>query len=592
MNGVSPNGNVKVVLDGRGPLTLRPSNYIAQGGEGTIYVAGDTAIKIYQDPKNKIPWNRVPEKVSFFSKHQHPYVVAPQGMVLDASGIPLGYYMPYVRDNDHGGNAEPIARVFTNDGRTRMGFTDADSSKLVERMREIILFAHANNAITVDANELGYFVVPNGAGGPEPRMIDVDCWVLGGKHPPVLPIMPSIRDWHNVTPFGEMQDWFAWAVVTFQVYVGLHPYKGTLDGYLPKDMELRMKANASVFEPKVRLNRAVRDLTSIPDVLLDWYEATFQNGERSVPPSPFDKKTVARAARVMRMATTGASSGSIIFRKLYSQTNDPVIRIYSCGVMLLKSGALVDLSTTKKIGITSSVNCEVVKVQGGWLKVCDNGARKFQFSFINEVSLKEEVLSLNHDWYRLVRYENRLFLVTDKGLSELVLHMFSKPILSFGQTWGAMINSTHWFDGVGVQDAFGATFLISPFGDKACDQVRLPELDGLKPIAAKAGNRFITVIGMDQQGQMHKVEITMDRDYRSYSLWKGPVDTPDLNIAILPKGVCVTIVEDGRLSIFIPSNGKLKNIQDKQVTTGMALTNLGDRVVYIENGAVWGMEMK
>ena len=114
-------------------------------------------------------------------------------------------------------------------------------------------------------------------------------------------------------------------------------------------------------------------------------------------------------------------------------------------------------------------------------------------------------------------------------------------------------------------------------------------------------NQFIALIVLkkwgiegqiDQKGQMHKVEVTMDREYRSYSVWRSPVDTPDLNIAILPKGVCVTIVEDGRLSVFVPSTGTLKNIQDKQVTTGMTLTNLGDRVVYVEDGAVWAMEMK
>lgn len=583
-------GNKKIVLEGRGPLTLRPSNYIAAGGEGSIYVAGDTAIKIYQDPKNKIPWNKVPEKVSFFKQHQHPFVIAPQGLVTDVSGSPIGYYMPYVRDSDHGGNAEPIARIFTNDGRTRFGITDKDTSVLVDRMREIILFAHANNAITVDANELGYFVVP-GAKGPEPRMIDVDCWVINKQMPPSLPIMPSIHDWHSASPFGEMQDWFAWAVVTFQAYVGLHPYKGTLPGYLPKDMELRMKANASVFEPNIRLNRAVRDFAVIPDVLLDWYEATFQQGERSQPPSPFDKKKVARAARVMRVVTTTAT-GSLIFKKLFQQANDPVIRVYSSGVVLLRSGALVSLPSSRKIGTASSSDCEVVKVEGGWLVACGGSGKKFTFSFINEVSLKEEPLTLDVLGYRLVRYQDRLFVVTDRGLSELILRMFGKPILSVGQTWGAMTNATRWFDGVGIQDAFGASFIVAPFGDGACAQVRVPELDGLKPLTAKAGNRFVSVVGIDKTGQMHKVEVTFDREYQSYTIWRREVDSSDLNVAILPKGVCVTIVEDGRLSVFVPTNGTLNNVQDKQIATDMTLASWGDKVVYVQDGGVWSLEMK
>lgn len=591
MSIASQKGNMKVVLEGRGSLTLRPSNYIATGGEGSIYVAGDTAIKIYEDPKSKIPWNRVSEKVAFFRQHNHPYVVAPQGMVLGGKGDEIGYYMPYVRGVDNGGNAEPITRIFANDSRLRLGFTDADSSTLVERMREIVMFAHANNAITVDANELGYFVVPKGAKGPEPRMIDVDSWVINGQRPPVLPIMPSIRDWHSASAFGEMQDWFAWAVVTFQVYVGLHPYKGTLDGYLPKDLELRMKANASVFDPKVRLNRAVRDFSVIPDVLLEWYKAAFQQGERSVPPSPFDKRKLSRAAQVMRVVTTTAS-GALVFKKLFAQANDPVIRAYPCGVALLKSGDLVSLSTMRAIGKTSSIDCEIVRVVGGWLVACGGGGQKFSFSFINETSLKEESLVLDISGYRIVRYENRLFVVTDKGLTELVLRMFAKPILSVGQTWGAMVNSTRWFDGVGIQDAFGTTFVIAPFGDGSCAQVRVPELDGLKPIVARAGNRFIAMVGIDQQGQMHKVEVTFDREYRSYVVWRREIDTPDMNVAILPKGVCATIVEDGRLSIFVPTNGTVNNVQDRQIATDMTLSNWDDRVVYIQDGAVWSLQMK
>lgn len=591
MSAIPMHSNLKVVLEGRGALVLRPSNHVATGGEGSVYVLGDTAIKIYQDPKRKMAWNRVREKISFFQKHNHPYVVAPQGVVTTDSGDPLGYYMPYVRDGDHGGNAEAVARVFTNDGRTRMGLADVDSSTLVERMREIVMFAHANDAITVDANELGYFVVPHATKGPEPRMIDVDSWVIGGQRPSVLPIMPSIRDWHSASPFGEMQDWFAWAVVTFQVYVGLHPYKGTLDGYTSKDLELRMKENASVFAPKVRLNRAVRDFAVVPDLLLEWYEATFQHGERSQPPSPLDKKKRARRALTMRVVTA-SGGGALVFKKLYGEVDDPVVRVYACGVVLLKSGALVDLATKRTIGTQRSGDCEVVNVQGGWLVACGGGGRKMTCTFVHGVSLKEESLPVAFAGYRFVRFDNRLFVVTDKGLSELTVRMFAKPVLSVGQTWGAMVNGTRWFDGVGIQDAFGATYFIAPFGADACAHVRVPELDGLRAVAGKAGDRFVAVVGVDAQGQLHKVEITLSKDYRSYTVWQRDVDSLELNMAMIPTGVCVTVVEDGRLSVFVPANGTVKNIQDKDIATDMTLANWGDNVVYLRNGVVWSLHMK
>jgi hypothetical protein len=83
-------------------------------------------------------------------------------------------------------------------------------------------------------------------------------------------MMASIRDWH--TPkVGIETDRFALAVVTFQVYTGIHPYRGTLDGYKRTEMERRMKEKKSVFTTGVRLNQAVRDFSCIPSPLLAWY---------------------------------------------------------------------------------------------------------------------------------------------------------------------------------------------------------------------------------------------------------------------------------------------------------------------------------
>lgn len=574
-------GNTEIILEGRGSLTIRPNDHLATGGEGSIFRAANTAIKIYTDPQ-KVVWNNIDDKLSFFRLNQHPYIVTPQGRVMTPAGKIIGYYMEYV-------DGEPIARAFTNDFRKRTGFNNQDASLLIDRMREIVMFAHEREALLIDANELGYFVILNRPKGPEPRIIDVDCWVIGNNWPPKVPIMPSIRDWRT-KGWNKGTDWFAWGIVSFQVYTGIHPYKGTLNGFRLNDLEGRMKANASVFTPGIKLNRAVRDFSVIPGPLLDWFVATFQDEERTAPPSPFETGVaMARVACVMRVTTT--ASGMLIFDKLYGSVNDQAICIFSCGVILLDSGKLVDLSTKRQIGTAQSHDCEVIKVQNGWLKADMNG-RKIQFHYINETSLKENFLVFNIHGHRLVRYENRLFVVTDKGLTEIVLKVLGKPILSVGQTWGVMVNSTRWFDGVGIQDTMGATYVIAPFGNNACAQIRVRELDGLQPIMAKAGNRFITVIGLDHNGVYQKIELTLNLEYNNYKVWQGTTDNPDLNISILPKGVCATIVNDGELNIFVPTTGTLNKVQDKLISTNMILANWDNKVVYIQDGNVWSVRMK
>ena len=403
--------------------------------------------------------------------------------------------------------------------------------------------------------------------------------------------MPSIRDWRT-KGFTELSDWFSWGVVTFQIFTGIHPYRGTLDPYKPSEFEERMKHNASVFLPNVRLNSAVRDFKCVPGPLLNWYEAVFQNGERTIPPSPYDKgvAAVAPAARTMRATTT--QSGVLEFEKLFGRPEDPAIRVFHCGAVLANSGSVYDLATKKKIGALQTRTGEVVKVKDGWL-VADWQGKRPLFTFINERTLVAEPLAFGLSGREFVRYENRLFLVTDSELVELRLLQVGKPLLSIGTRTPILTPlSTKWFEGIGVQEAFGAKFLVAPFGESACMNVRVRELDGLKVVEAKAGNRFVSAIAADKSGAYRKFEFTFAANYASYVAWQGGTDNPDLNVAILLSGVCATIVNDGELVIFVPANGNMNRVHDTKVTTEMLLSNWNSSVVYIQDGDVWKVRMK
>jgi len=570
--------NTKVELVGRGILTLRPADHVMTGGEGSVYRVADTVIKLYTD-ENKMEREGMTEKIRLLSVLKNERIIAPQGLVL-IGAKPAGFYMPAAE-----GEALPL--FFTNDYRREKKLADKDASVLAERMRETAMYAHSKGAVMGDANEMNWFAIPNAPGGPEPRVIDVDSWAIGKW--PVRAIMPSIRDW-KTGGFTQVSDWFSWGVVTFQVYTGIHPYKGMLDGYTMKDMEKRMKTNVSVFAPGVKFNNAVRDFSCIPGTLLDWYHAEFQDGERSVPPSPFDTaKPAGTAAHILRAVTT-TGSGMLVYEKVFEEIGNHTVKIFPCGVALLSDGKLVDLGTKRAIGTSRTLDCELVKVEGGFLKA-ETGPKGISYSFI-AASGKETELSVNFSGKRVIRSADRLFLSSERGLTELSFVALGKPILCAGQTWDVMASSMKWFDGFGVEDTMGATHLVLPFGEKACTHLRVPELDGLRPVNGKAGNRFVSVVVLDKSGTYRKFELTIDREYRTYSLWQGISDGPELNLAVLPKGVCATIVQDGELNIFVPSSGAHNKVQDKHISTDMSLTNLGDRVVYIQSGAVWSLRMK
>lgn len=567
-------------LECRGPLTLRPTDYVRQGGEGVIYRANQTVIKIYHDPE-AARRSGMADKIRLLSGFRHPYIVAPQGCVADDNRKFIGLHMPYV-------DGEPLPRVFTNDFRWRTGFGDGEAKRLVERMRETIRFAHDNGAVLTDANELNWFVILPGLNGPEPRVIDVDSWAVGRW--PAKVIMPSIRDWHTAG-FNRLTDWFAWGVVTFQILAGIHPYKGTLAGYRRGDIEARMKANASVFSPKVALNHAVRDFSCIPSPLLDWYRSAFQNGERSIPPSPYASGMgVSPSARVMHVIVK--TTGALVFDELFHDPNDPALRIFPSGAVMLASGRLVDLATKHAITSVQSRRAEVSRVAGGWL-IADWAGNQPHFSFLDERTRFVESLPIVLRGQGLVRYENRLFVITESELAELGFRYVGKPLLSVSQRIQILRpKATRWFDGVGIEEALGAQFLIVPFGENSCATVRVKELDGLTPVAAKAGERFAAVIAADKNGTYRRLDFAFGHDYRAYDVAQSDADGPDLNIAILPRGVCATVIDDGEMIVFVPSSGERKRIQDRAITADMLLAYWDDRVVYIQSGRVWSVRMR
>lgn len=568
----------KVELEGRGEITLRPADHLATGGEGSVYKASSaTLVKIYTDPQS-LSRDDLKGKIQLLKKIKHPYVVSPQGLVLQ-NHKPIGFYMSYEK-------GEPLARVCTTAYRQRENFGDRDALTLVDRMKKTVEVAHQSKAILVDANEFNW-LVSRVTPEPEPRIIDVDSWAIGKW--PAKVIMPSIRDWHT-QGFSEGSDWFSFAVVSFQVLTGIHPYKGNLPGYTPQDMEKRMKEKKSVFSPGIRLNSAVRDFNCIPDQLLEWYKAVFEESERSQPPSPFAKTQKAPHAAIIRRVI-GSAGQALVLDLLYQAVNDFPVRIFPCGVVRLRSGALIDLSRKRVLVSHTNDSCEVIEIERGFLvaEIASTGSLSARLIGVDG-SVSE--LSSSVTGERLFRSGNRLFIVNAEGLVELSVLQLSKPLLVTGTLWPVMVNSVQWYEDLGIQDSLGAAYLIVPFAEKALSYIRTAELDGKKIVAAKAGNRFVSLTALNQKsGGYENFRFVFDSAHTRYQVSKSDVLTGDLNLACLPKGVVAEITDDEKLLITVPVNGQEKIVSDGRIDSSWLLGNWADRVVYSNGRQVWSMKL-
>src|SRR5438552_997706 len=104
---------MKVYIKGQGEITLGQREFFRQGGEGQIYIKGNTAYKIYIDPAKMLPLGKITE----LSVITDPNVIRPVHIIEDGAGKPLGFTMPYKK------NAVALCQTFTSAWRTRSKIT-------------------------------------------------------------------------------------------------------------------------------------------------------------------------------------------------------------------------------------------------------------------------------------------------------------------------------------------------------------------------------------------------------------------------------------------------------------------------------------
>lgn len=536
-----------VQLEGRGTLKVTPADHVDSGGEGHVYrpQGGKIALKIWDDPSRAIS-GRMVEKIKLLAQLTDPKVVAPQTLARDGRGNIVGYAMPWVSGWD-------LPLAFTNDWRAAHAFGDAEALAFAEQMRLTTKMVHDHQVIMGDANELNILGVSN-----EPRYIDVDPWLppgfLGDK------IMPTIRDWHAPL-FTREADWFAWAIVTFQLLVGTHPYRGTHPDFRRSDLEARMKANASVFDDKVRLNAAVRPLAAIPGALRDWYEAAFQGGERSVPP-----EVRVAAARVRRAAVVTLASGRLKITEAFT-LSAAFVRTVATDVILLADGTLSALPDGRRVGhgeldavfIRQSNDATVAAL-------VENGIVSFGVASLTGPSVFE---SANIACRSLWAAGNRLFAVVHDGIQELSFRDFgARRMLLAGNKWMLNSNATIFGDGAAVYDALGAKHLVVPQVGRAVAIVRTREIDGKKPVSIIGCGRTVIMSMIDQTGAYHRATFLLTEDLSGYSVTVAPSDDGSLSDVILDNGLILWIDAKGDLGMSAGGSFSLGGIAGGKLVAG------------------------
>lgn len=561
---------MKYHIKGKGPVDLTQKDFIAQGGEGSIYARAQTAFKVYIDPQRMIPVSKIQELAAL----THTHIIKPEEILLDAKNNPVGYTMQFVKDT------YALCQLFTKAFRTRNNITPAMMLDLVRKLQDIVKHCHDNKILIVDLNELN-FISSNDF--KDIYAIDVDSYQT--PHFPATAIMDSIRDRHNKT-FNEGTDWFSFAVTAFQMFIGIHPYKGKHP--IVKSIDDRMLKNISAFNKDVSLPGACYPFTVIPDVYKHWFKAVLDDGKRVAPPG--DLNAVINLVQTIKKIV---GSDNFDIQDLEVLPSSIIEALYhgALKVFLTTEGLHInrsfikDVSSNSEIIFTTKNNSVIAAtIERAMLKLFD--------------ATKQQVLTTMVAATELMKYDNRLYLKSGSNILELQLMELTNNIIPTTKIVGQCLErATNFFDGVVVQNMLGS-YYISIFPQAGVhQQIRIKELDGYKIVDAKYDHNVLMVVG-NIQGKYDKLIFRFDKNETGSYVYDiriiKDISIPQINFVVLDSGICVHLNSDGEVEVFkdTKDSTSLKVIQDPAITDDMKLMKNGVKLIFSKDDKLYSMAMK
>lgn len=548
-------------------IRLTDKHFVAEGGEGRIYAQKERVFKIYLEPQKVIAEDKLDELMVLDKSG----IIRPQGSIYDTKGRRVGYSMMKVPDGTVG-----LARMFTNSYWQSAGITPGRIVELVKSMQETIAFIHKKGFLQVDGNEFNYMVSGD---GKRPYFIDIDSYQTPSF--PATAIMPSIRD-YTQKGFSEETDWFSFAVVAFQLFTGIHPFKGRHPDFKKNDFEGRVKAGVSVFDSAVSFPSTVRDFSQIPQAYLEWFKALFVRGERAAPPSG-DMKVVAKT--VKRVIQDGAK----VAVKQIASFDDVVRRFRTInGQQMVRAGNTLYVGK-RGYDIPAGTSGVLLSDSGVPLFVVLDEER---FTVTRGDSGERTVSTIEAESVYIAN--NIVYAVNDEDLMEVeIIEMGDRLVIGPGQVRKILPNATTAYSGVFVENALGKTYLLIPAGTGNMPVVAVPELDAYRIVEARHERGVVMLVVANEQGEYQQARIRFDSSYSAYDFEVRDVDEP-MNFAVLDKGIIVSIPQDGRIEVVpaAPNSDSMRVIDDPSVKTFMRLVNDAGRLAFYSEKEVYWASLK
>lgn len=556
-----------VLINGNVNISLGQSDYKAQGGEGIVYVKNNIAYKIYHEPKKMIPEGKILE----LQKIKTENVLAPKNILYNPKTLKaIGFTMPYVNDTEY------LTKLFSKQFKNDHAISISQIIEIISKMQKQLQSLHNEKIIVGDYNEMNFLIDSSFS---IPYHIDVDSYQTDNF--PCTAIMDTIRD--RRLPFGkfdDLSDWFSWAIVSFQVYTGIHPFKGKHPDYKINDLDERMKNNISVFNKEVKLPKSCQDFSMIPKNQLDWYKTIFINGDRSIPPIP----------------------GALGFVPGFIPNIISAIGKFKVDLINEYQENIIDVNyfnNSAYVITKNSIYCNNSK----WYSFSKNYSKvKLANILGNDPIIAYSENNLAHfiskdnveigkiQAFDIMSSEGRIYTISETN--QLIENSFEKigKILHLTNQVAQLCSIYKVFEGVIIQDIFGKRYLTIPYEHQKCTNIEIPELYQYRIIDAKRLKNILILIG-EKNGKYDKFTLFFNSDFNSYELKKElDISYMIVNFMIKQNGIIASVINEDTLELFIDNKKGSKELSDCPADINMKLIDGINKVTFINQNKLYSLQ--
>lgn len=215
-------------------------------------------------------------------------VIAPITLAYDHSGRVIGYVMIFVSDGT------PLIRYKSAKFCRENSISVGRLLRIMTNLHDLVNAVHALGLVIGDFSDKNVLVLPT----DEVCLLDADsiefdvwecpAFTPAFVDPQIVELRSGSTAFRKIGRHSPFTDWYAFAVMLFQLLVRVHPYT---DGFYPSSNgegpikgNRRIQQRISVFHPRVTLPNTATPLDQLPASLVACFRLIFEQQERGVIP--------------------------------------------------------------------------------------------------------------------------------------------------------------------------------------------------------------------------------------------------------------------------------------------------------------------